>query len=188
MRSSPRSVLLREKLTADGLDAGPVTLQSHLRQQQLPVTSTSTIRRILHHHALMTPQPHKRPKRSLRRFATLIDTHASTLTDNGAVYTARFTHGHNDFERLIAHLGITQKNGHPGHPQTQGKIERFHQTVKRWLARRPLPATLADLQHLLDGFTVIYNTERTHRALPLATTPAQAYTCLLYTSDAADDR
>ena len=49
---------------------------------------------------------------------------ASTLTDNGSVYTSRFTHGHNDFERLLASLGITQKNGNPNHPQTQGKIER----------------------------------------------------------------
>lgn len=56
---------------------------------------------------------------------------AATLTDNGSVYTARFTHGHNEFERLLANLGILQKNGHPNHPQTQGKIERFHQTLKR---------------------------------------------------------
>jgi hypothetical protein len=100
---------------------------------------------------------------------------ASTLTDNGSVYTSRFTHGHNDFERLLASLGITQKNGHPGHPQTQGKIERFHQTIKRWLACRPRPATITAMQTLLDDFGVIYNTERTHRALPPGTTPAQAY-------------
>jgi transposase InsO family protein len=80
---------------------------------------------------------------------------ASTLTDNGTVYTNRFTNGHNDFERLIATLGITQKNGHPGHPQTQGKIERFHQTLKRWLKARPRPATIADMQRLLDDFAVI---------------------------------
>jgi hypothetical protein len=35
------------------------------------------------------------------------------LTDNGSVYTSRFTHGHNDFERLQARLGIAQKNDHP---------------------------------------------------------------------------
>ena len=93
---------------------------------------------------------------------------ASTRTDNGSVYTSRFTHGHNDFERLLASLGITQKNGHPGHPQTQGKIERFHQTLKRWLACRPRPATITAMQTLLDDFGVIYNTERTHRALPQA--------------------
>ncbi|WP_369751489.1 integrase core domain-containing protein [Mycobacterium sp. 155] len=46
---------------------------------------------------------------------------------------------------------MTQKNGHPGHPQTQGKVERCHQTLKRWLARRPLPATLADLQPTRSG-------------------------------------
>jgi transposase InsO family protein len=54
---------------------------------------------------------------------------AATLTDNGAVYTSRFTGGRNGFEYLLAWLGIRQKNGAPGHPQTQGKIERFHQTL-----------------------------------------------------------
>ena len=56
---------------------------------------------------------------------------AATLTDNGAVYTSRFTGGRNGFEYLLAYLGVRQKNGAPGHPQTQGKIERFHQTLKR---------------------------------------------------------
>ncbi len=49
---------------------------------------------------------------------------AATLTDNGSVYTSRFTGGRNAFEYLLAYLGIRQKNGAPGHPQTQGKIER----------------------------------------------------------------
>jgi hypothetical protein len=84
-------------------------------------------------------------------------------------------YGHNDFERLLATLGITQKNGHPNHPQTQGKIERFHQTLKRWLAARPRPGTLAELQTLLDTFGAIYNTQRAHRAHPGRTTPEHAY-------------
>src|SRR5690625_5715679 len=62
---------------------------------------------------------------------------ASTLTDNGLVYTARFRGGKNEFEYLLTTLGITQKNGSPGHPQTQGKIERFHQTLKKWLTAQP---------------------------------------------------
>ena len=62
---------------------------------------------------------------------------AATLTDNGSVYTSRFTGGRNNFEYLLAYLGIRQKNGMPGHPQTQGKIERFQQTLKRWLGRQP---------------------------------------------------
>jgi transposase InsO family protein len=85
----------------------------------------------------------------------------STLTDNGSVYTSRFTGGRNGFEYLLASLGITQKNGHPGHPQTQGKIERFHQTLKRWLAAQPAAATVAELQTQLDTFTHIYNQTRT---------------------------
>ncbi|WP_157625853.1 helix-turn-helix domain-containing protein [Mycobacterium sp. 155] len=62
-------VLLREQLTADGLDAGPLILQEHLPKQGLPAPATSTIHRIQHHHGLITPQPRKRSKSSYRRFA-----------------------------------------------------------------------------------------------------------------------
>ena len=82
---------------------------------------------------------------------------AATLTDNGSVYTARFTHGHNEFELLLHTLGVTQKNGHPGHPQTQGKIERFHQTLKKRLRALPAAATLTELQHQIDAFLAYYN-------------------------------
>jgi transposase InsO family protein len=99
---------------------------------------------------------------------------ASTLTDNASVYTSRFTGGRNAFEYLLAHLGVRQKNGSPGHPQTQGKIERFHQTLKRWLAARPEAATLAELQGQLDVFRAHYNERRPHRALGRIT-PSQAY-------------
>ena len=61
-------VTLRETLTAQGLDAGPATLQWHLARQQLSVPSTSTIRRILHHHGPITPQLRKRPRSSYLRF------------------------------------------------------------------------------------------------------------------------
>ena len=61
----------------------------------------------------------------------------STLTDNGSVYTSRFTGGRNAFEYLLPIVGIRQKNGSPGHPQTQGKTERFHQTLQRWLRSEP---------------------------------------------------
>jgi transposase InsO family protein len=102
---------------------------------------------------------------------------ASTLTDNGRVYTARFGGGKNAFEYLLAVLGITQKNGHPGHPQTQGKIERFHQTLKKWLAQQPPAATLADLQAQLDEFRELYNHRRPHRELARRT-PASVYATL----------
>jgi transposase InsO family protein len=110
-------------------------------------------------------------------FTAAGDTHgwpAATLTDNGSVFTSRFTGGHNGFEYLLAFLGIRQKNGAPGHPQTQGKVERFHQTLKRWLGRRPAAHTLADLQAQLDVFRHEYNELRPHRATGRIT-PAEAY-------------
>jgi transposase InsO family protein len=114
------------------------------------------------------------------QFLATADEHglpASTLTDNGRVYTARFGGGKNAFEYLIAVLGITQKNGHPHHPQTQGKVERFHQTLKRWLDQQPPAATLHDLQTQLDRFRRLYNHQRPHRELDRGT-PATAYTAL----------
>jgi transposase InsO family protein len=111
-------------------------------------------------------------------FLAVIDTYgapASTLTDNGRIYTARFGGGRNAFEYLLPLLGIRQKNGSPGHPQTQGKIERFHQTLQRWLAARPRARTISDLQRQLDQFREHYNEHRPHRALERIT-PAQAYT------------
>jgi transposase InsO family protein len=99
---------------------------------------------------------------------------AATLTDNGAVYTSRFTGGRNSFEYLLAYLGIRQKNGAPGHPQTQGKIERFHQTLKRWLGQGRAATDLAGLQAQLDAFRLAYNEQRPHRAIGRAT-PGEAY-------------
>ena len=89
---------------------------------------------------------------------------AATLTDNGAIYTSRFTGGRNGFEYLLAYLGIRQKNGAPGHPQTQGKIERFQQTLKRWLGQQPAATDLAALQAQLEAFRLAYNEQRPHRA------------------------
>jgi transposase InsO family protein len=104
---------------------------------------------------------------------------ASTLTDNGTVFTTRFAGGRggrNGFEAGLRRLGVAQKNSRPAHPQTQGKIERFWQTLKAWLsAQASQPATLAQLQALLDDFTTIYNQQRPHRSLPQRATPATAY-------------
>jgi transposase InsO family protein len=99
---------------------------------------------------------------------------ASTLTDNGSVYTSRFTGGRNAFEYLLPVLGVRQKNGSPGHPQTQGKTERFHQTQQRWLAARPAPRSIPELQAQLDEFRAHYNEQRPHRALDRRT-PGEAY-------------
>ena len=62
----------------------------------------------------------------------------------------------------------------PGHPQTQGKVERSHKTLKRWLGHQPAPRTLAELQAQLDAFRLDYNGHRPHRAIGRIT-PAEAY-------------
>ena len=93
----------------------------------------------------------------------------STLTDNGIVYTGRFVKGKNGFEYLLSELDIVQKNGSPGHPQTQGKIERFHQTLKKWLSEQEAAKDLKELQRQLDEFRIIYNTKRPHKALEMRT-------------------
>lgn len=52
------------------------------------------------------------------------------------MFTTRFaggTGGRNHLEHELRELNITQKNGHPNHPQTQGKVERFQHTLKKWL-------------------------------------------------------
>ena len=69
------------------------------------------------------------------------------------VFTTRLAGGkggRNGLEHELRRLGIRQKNGKPNHPQTQGKVERFQQTMKNWLRAQPhQPATLAELQSLL---------------------------------------
>jgi len=105
---------------------------------------------------------------------------ASTLTDNGMAFTTRLSGGRggrNGLEHELRRLGIRQKNGKPNHPQTQGKVERFQQTLKKWLAAQPAqPASTSELQEILDAFTAIYNHSRPHRSLPHRQTPAAAYT------------
>jgi len=99
---------------------------------------------------------------------------ASVLTDNGAVFTAAPRHGRVAMETELAALAITYKHSRPYHPQTCGKVERFHQTLKRWLARRPQIASLEELQGLLERFVEIYNTTRPHRAIGRRT-PAETF-------------
>ncbi|WP_310741827.1 integrase core domain-containing protein [Microbispora sp. H13382] len=104
---------------------------------------------------------------------------ASTLTDNGMVFTTRLAgrrSGRNAFEHELRRLHVTQKNSTPNHPTTCGKVERFQQTMKKWLRAQPdQPATVTDLQTLIDCFVDVYNHHRPHRSLPHRATPAAAY-------------
>jgi len=236
-----RIVELRQELTTTGQDAGAATISMRLEREGRTSPSRATIHRILRAHALVTPQPRKRPRSSWRRFVAdqpnemwqadfthwpladdtdveildFLDDHsrylltarvfapvtgadvtetfldlaaingppAAMLTDNGLVFTTRFAQGRhtlktlNSFERALRDLGTRQINGSPSHPQTQGKIERFHQTLKRWLRAQPPATSCTALQHQLDIFVNWYNTQRPHRALNRRT-PEEAYTAL----------
>jgi len=101
---------------------------------------------------------------------------AAVLTDNGAIFTGLARGGGRVMlEKTLQARGIRPVRTRPYHPQTNGKVERFHQTLKKWLRTRPPAATLLQLQAQLDAFRDYYNTIRPHRALRRHT-PAHAYT------------
>jgi transposase InsO family protein len=100
---------------------------------------------------------------------------ASVLTDNGAIFTGTPRGGGRvALEVELDLLGVRFHHSRPYHPQTCGKVERFHQTQKKWLAAQPPPVSLAQLQRQLDWFRRYYNTVRPHRAVSRRT-PEQAY-------------
>jgi transposase InsO family protein len=80
------------------------------------------------------------------------------LTDNGSIYGPVF--GEN-----LAAVGVGLGHSRPYHPQTCGKVERFHQTEKKWLAAREPATTITELQAHLDAFVDYYNQQRPHRSL-----------------------
>ena len=216
-------VALRTSLLAEGLDAGALTIQWHLARARTAVPSTSSIVRLLRRRGLITPQPRKRPRSSLIRFAAelpnqlwqtdathwtladgsaveilnVIDDHsrvlvaasafrsvraadvvavfhdaaqrcgypAALLSDNAAVFSGGSRQGKVLLESELERLGIRPSHARPYHPQTCGKVERFHQTQKRWLTKQPAAVTLEELQSQLDRFRAHYNLQRPHRAI-----------------------
>ena len=80
--------------------------------------------------------------------------------------------------KLVNHvgaLGVEAITGKPYKPTTQGKNERFHQTLFRYLDKQPLAESLEELQAQVDAFDHIYNTERPHQGLPGRVTPLAAW-------------
>jgi len=238
-----RAILkLRSDLASAGHDAGPHTIASHLARRTPHAPSVATIWRILHRHGLITPQPQKRPRSSLIRFAAalpnelwqgdtthwalaggtgveifdLIDDHsrlaldcvafptvkagdvvevfaaaagryglpAAVLTDNGAVFSGSSRQGKVLWESELERLGIRAVHSTPYHPQTCGKVERFHQTVKRYLRKQAPARSVAQLQAQLETFRTYYNQRRPHRALGRRT-PLVAFTARLKATPAA---
>ncbi|GAA4613134.1 IS481 family transposase [Saccharopolyspora hordei] len=95
------------------------------------------------------------------------------LTDNGLAFSSRHRGGMAELERRLAATGVQAIASTPYHPQTCGKDERSHQTLRRWLAKQPPPATLEQLQQLLEQYRAMYNNRR-HQGIG-GHTPQQRY-------------
>lgn len=80
------------------------------------------------------------------------------LADNAKVYKISLA-------EAVAPMGVDHRHGRPYHPQTQGKVERFHWTLRKWLQAQPKAASLEELQTQVDTFRHGYNHQRKHRAI-----------------------
>ena len=97
------------------------------------------------------------------------------LSDNGTALNPSRRGWQGQLMAYVTSLGVEAITGRPGKPTTQGKNERFHQTLFRWLDKQPLAATITELQEQVDRFDIIYNTERPHQGLPGRITPQMAW-------------
>jgi transposase InsO family protein len=99
---------------------------------------------------------------------------AKFLSDNAAVFSGTPRKGRVVLESELDRLGIESRHSSPYHPQTCGKVERFHQTLKRYLQCQAPAESLAHLQLQLDAFRLYYNQQRPHRSVD-GRTPFQAF-------------
>jgi transposase InsO family protein len=97
------------------------------------------------------------------------------LSDNGIALNPTRRGYLGRFVKHLSRLGVEAITGKPNKPTTQGKNERFHQTLFRYLDKQPLASTLAELQAQIDAFDDIYNIERPHQGLPGRITPRTAW-------------
>jgi transposase InsO family protein len=87
------------------------------------------------------------------------------LTDNGSAFNGHRRGFTTDLEKRLMALGVKPISSSIAHPQTCGKNERVHKTLRRWLARRPTATDLAQLQDQLDTYRDWYNNRRRHQSL-----------------------
>jgi transposase InsO family protein len=97
------------------------------------------------------------------------------LSDNGPALNPSRRGVLGQFVVHLMALGVEPITGKPYKPTTQGKNERFHQTLFRYLDKQPLAADLTQLQAQIDTFDHIYNTQRPHQGLPGRVTPQTAW-------------
>jgi transposase InsO family protein len=112
--------------------------------------------------------------RTLHHGAALWGYPSRLLTDNGRIFASPMGDRLGAMELELMSLGIATRHSRPYHPQTCGKVERFHQTLKKYLARQERAETKKSLQGQLDRFAAYYNEVRPHRSLGRRT-PLEAF-------------
>ncbi len=90
---------------------------------------------------------------------------AGVLSDNGLAFSGKIRGFEVYFEACLRDAGVQPRTGRPYHPQTTGKVERFQQTLKKWLRRQRLAGDLDELQAQLDTFAHLYNHHRPHQGI-----------------------
>lgn len=91
------------------------------------------------------------------------------LSDNGTAFNQTRMGRRSQLVTMVKNLGCKPITGMPGHPQTQGKDERVHQTLQKWLTARPAAETIEDLAEIVDAFDEYYNHRRAHQSLGMRT-------------------
>ncbi len=98
----------------------------------------------------------------------------SVLSDNGTQF-AGFRQGYTQFEKWLMDHDVQPIHGRIKHPQTQGKIERFHRSMKEELLKHKTPSDIDEARSMLREWQELYNTVRPHEALHMQC-PADVYT------------
>ncbi|MGI6416014.1 MAG: transposase [Thermoguttaceae bacterium] len=81
------------------------------------------------------------------------------ITDNGPQFISK------DFKQFIRICGMTHVRTSPYYPQSNGKLERYHRTIKSECIRPQTPLSLEDARRIVERFVARYNNERLHSAL-----------------------
>jgi putative transposase len=97
------------------------------------------------------------------------------LSDNGAALNPTRRGRTGALVEFLKAKGVEPITGKPYKPTTQGKNERFHQTLHKYLHRQPPAPSIARLQAQVDAFDLYYNTQREHQSLASGMTPSEAW-------------
>ena len=127
-------------------------------------------RYIIHHELcsnMTTPDVERSVEAALKKTGLPKGKRPKILSDNGSCYIS------DDIKKFMKEQGITQVHGAPNHPQTQGKIERYHRSMKN-VVKLEHYYSLSDLKKAIDEFIAYYNNERYHESLENCT-PASVY-------------